>query len=92
MHTTRTRLESCVFVSFLTSGSQNSSIGIVTWLWAGQFGVRRQEIKLLSTSSRLVLGSTSSLSFNRYRGSFPWVKRQERDVDHSLLSSAEVKN
>jgi hypothetical protein len=81
---------SCIF--FLTSGSQNSSVGLVTRLWVGQFGVRRQEINLLLKSSRLVLGSTSSLSFNWYSGSFLWVKRPGRDVDHSLLPSAEVKN
>jgi hypothetical protein len=80
---------SCIF--FLASGSHNSSVGIVTRLRARQFGVRWQEIYLLSTSSRLDLGSTSNLSFNRYSGSFPWVKRPGRDVDHSLLSSGEVK-
>jgi len=30
--------------------------------------------------------------FYGWRGSFPWVKRTGRDVDHSPSSSAEVKN
>jgi hypothetical protein len=34
----------------------------------------------------------TTVLYNWYRGSFPWVKRQEREVNHSPLSSAEVKN
>jgi len=65
--------------------------GIANRLWAGEFGVRRQEINLCPNLPGWSC-DPRSLSFNRYSRSFPCVKRPGRDVDHSLLSSAEVKN
>jgi hypothetical protein len=38
------------------------------------------------------LWGPSSLVFNGYRGSFPGVKRPQREVDHSSPSSAVVRN
>jgi hypothetical protein len=31
-------------------------------------------------------------TYNAYRASFPWIKRSERGTDHSLSSTARVKN
>jgi hypothetical protein len=74
--------------------SQSSVVGITNRLWTGRSGAREPVDArdfLLASPSKPALGSTWPL-FSVYRGSFPGVKRLGREVQHSLPSSAEVKN
>jgi hypothetical protein len=74
--------------------SRDSSVGIETGYGAGRPGYdsrQGQEISLLhcvQTGS----GAHPSSQPMGTGGSFPKVKRQEREADHSPPSSAEVKN
>jgi hypothetical protein len=72
-------------------GSRDNSAGIVTSVWAGRPRIPGSiPVKRCFWSPlRPVLG----LLFSVYWGLFPpGVKRPGREADHSLVSSAEVKN
>jgi hypothetical protein len=76
------------------TGSQDSSCGIVTWLWVGRPSNRGSipdTGKILFSPqqcSRLALGHTKPFIHRL----FPGVERLGRETDHSPLSSSEVKN
>jgi hypothetical protein len=69
---------------------QNSSVGVVTELFAGFYSRKGQEVFIFSTAPRPALGTTQPP--NQYKKYFEWVKRPKREADHSPNSSADVKN
>jgi len=60
--------------------------------WTIQGSIRGKGKKLFSPKHAHGLWGPHSLLFNRYRGSFPEVKRAGREADHSPPSIAGVKN
>ena len=75
--------------------SRDSSVGIVTRL-----GPRRSGVRILTGATRFLfytqrrdrLRGPVSFQFSGYRGSLSGMKRPGRDVDHSPVSSAQLKN
>lgn len=71
-----------------------SIISIVTWLWAGQSGVRIQAIAVYFLFSTTVQTSTCTNPASCSRGTifYCWgVRSPGRDICHSLPSSAAVR-
>jgi hypothetical protein len=73
-------------------GSHGSSVDIAMGKEPGCDSQQGQEIFLFSIRSRMTLEPTQHPIQWVPNAAFPEVKRQGREADHSLPSSAEVKN
>jgi hypothetical protein len=74
--------------------SRDSSVGLVTRIRVGLAGVQiPAEARYIPVLQNVqTLWGPSSLLFNGHRSSFAWIKRVDRDVDHSPPSNSLVKN
>jgi len=86
-------VQACNGIIYLVTRQRgrDSSVGIATRYGLDGRGIESQWVRDLPHPSRPALGGPSTLLYNGWRVSFPWVKRPECGVDHPLPSLPRLK-